>query len=153
MKNLNVVTIAGRLTRDAELRNSNGGLAIVTFTLAWNTSKKSGDQWVDKGNFIRCTMFGRLAESIHRYLLKGRQVIVSGELHLDEYTNREGEDKREHKIIVQQLELGSEPRERTVAQAQRQRQRGDSSEDSGGWEDLPSQESRSTDGFEDDIPF
>ncbi len=68
---LNVVALVGRLTRDSELRYSNGGMAICRFSIAVNRRKRSGDnKWEDEANFFDCSMFGKSAEALNQYLEK-----------------------------------------------------------------------------------
>ena len=59
---LNMVAITGRLTRDSELRYTNGGMAIAKFSIAVNRRTKKGDQWAEEASFFDCSMFGKSAE-------------------------------------------------------------------------------------------
>ena len=104
MKDLNSVNLIGRLTRDAELRYSSDGTAILKFSIAVNRSVKKGDKWEDEASFFDCTMFGKMAESVNKYLEKGKQVSIIGEL----VQNRWEKDGQKHsrvEIIVNKLQL------------------------------------------------
>lgn len=79
-KDINSVTIIGRLTRDAELKYTNSGSAVVNLGMAVNTSKKNGDQWEDEPNFFDVQLWGKRGESLNQYLLKGTRLAVTGEL-------------------------------------------------------------------------
>lgn len=106
---LNVVALVGRLTRDSELRYSNGGMAICRFTLAVNQRKRSGDnKWEDEVNFFDCLMFGKSAESLNQYLEKGRQVSIIGELRQNRW-EQDGQSRSRVEIAVNSLQLLSSP--------------------------------------------
>lgn len=77
---LNMVALVGRLTRDAELKYLGSGSAVVNLSIAVNRSKKEGDQWISEANFFDVTYFGKGAEAVSKYLLKGKQIAVQGSL-------------------------------------------------------------------------
>jgi len=84
---MNVYTFTGRLARDSEVRTTQGGMAICSFSVAvdFGYGDKKGTNW------IRCSMFGKRAEGgLPQYLVKGAQVAVSGELKISEYTDKDG---------------------------------------------------------------
>ena len=66
----------GRLTKDAELRYTSGGLAISKFSIACNSRAKKGDQWIDEASFFEVSVFGKSAETLNQYLTKGKQIAV-----------------------------------------------------------------------------
>jgi len=80
MIDLNNVSIIGRLTRDAELKAVSSGVMVSKFSIAVNSRKKSGDEWINEANFFDVTVWGKTAEFLHQYLVKGKQVGVKGEL-------------------------------------------------------------------------
>jgi len=104
MTDMNVVAINGRLTRDAELKYTNSGMAICKFSIASNRSIKKGDKWEDEANFFECTMFGKRAESINQYLTKGQQVSISGELRQERW-EKDGKQNSRITISVNNLQL------------------------------------------------
>jgi len=86
----NVITFSGRLTRDSEVRSIQSG-SVLNFDVATNTGY--GDK--QKTMFIRCAVWGKRAESnLSSFLLKGTQVMVSGELGEDEYKANDGTMKK-----------------------------------------------------------
>ena len=118
MKDINHVTLVGRLTRDAELKHANSGLQICTFSIAVNGSKKVGDQWQDEAHFFDCTYMGRGAEAVHKYLVKGKQIGVSGELRQQRW-EKDGQKRSRVDIFAQSVQLlggGGERAETTAAQ-------------------------------------
>lgn len=102
---INTVVIAGNLVRDAELKYTNGGLAICEFSVAVNDQKKQGDQWVEEAYFFDVTLFGRRAESLQRYLTKGKTVGVEGKLKQDRWQNQEGQNRSKVGIIANNIML------------------------------------------------
>lgn len=104
MTDLNNVFLIGRLTRDMEIRYSNGGMAIGRFSLAVNRSKKTGDKWEDEANFFDCSLFGKTAETMSQYLAKGKQVAVSGELRQSRW-EQDGQNRSRVEIAVNNIQL------------------------------------------------
>ena len=72
MADINHVVLVGRLTRDAELKYIPSGQALSKFSIALNRKRKNGDQWVDEANFFDIVLWGRQAEAINQYLVKGK---------------------------------------------------------------------------------
>lgn len=104
---INRVTLIGHLTRDCEMRYTDGGLAICTFSIASNYNRKQGEQWVDEVNYFDLVFFGKRGESVSRYLTKGKQVGIDGELRQDRW-EQDGKTRSKVKIIVNNLQfLGS----------------------------------------------
>ena len=94
---INVVNISGNLTRDAELRCTTGGTAILGFGVAVNDRRKNQrtGEWEDCPNFVDCTMFGTRAEKLAGMLTKGTKVCILGKLR---YTSWERDGERRSKI-------------------------------------------------------
>ena len=101
---INQVVLVGRLTRDAELKYTSGGMPVCAFSIAVNYKKKSGDQWTEEVSFFDIVLFGRQGEAIHQYLGKGKQVAVSGELRQDRW-EQDGQSRSKVKIIAANLQL------------------------------------------------
>lgn len=101
---INQVILVGRLTRDAELRYSGGGLAICKFSLAVNRRKKSGEQWVDEVSYFDVTYFGKAAEAVNQYLQKGKQVAIQGELRQDRW-EQDGQNRSKVEIVANNVQL------------------------------------------------
>jgi single-strand DNA-binding protein len=104
MTDNNVVSINGRLVRDAELRFSTSGTAVLRFSIAVNRSVKKGDKWEDEASFFDCAMFGKMAESVSKYLSKGKQVSIIGELVQNRW-EQDGQSRSKVEIIVNKLQL------------------------------------------------
>lgn len=111
MADVNTVVLVGRLTRDAELKYTNSGMAICEFALAINTRRKQGEEWVDEANFFDITLFGRQGEAIQRYMTKGKQVAVEGRLKQDRWQNNEGQNRSKVAVIANNVMLLGGPGE------------------------------------------
>ncbi len=95
MGTVNKVIIVGNLGRDAEIRRTQGGTAVSTLSLAttesW-TDKSSGERQ-ERTEWHRVVLWGKTAESLEPYLLKGRQVYVEGKLQTRKWQDRDGNEK------------------------------------------------------------
>lgn len=90
----NKITIVGYLGRDPELKTTPQGTALCKFSVATTERKKgaTGEQ-EELTTWFRVTVWGRQAELANEYLSKGRQVYVEGRLRVEEYTDREGNNR------------------------------------------------------------
>ena len=117
MSDINCVTLTGRLTRDAELKYSQNGGAIVRFSMAVNRSKRNADgSWADEASYFDCVYFGKGAESVNSYLSKGRQVAVSGELRQSRW-EQDGQTRSRVEVFVNNLSLLSQGGSRSQDQS------------------------------------
>lgn len=101
MSSFNKVILMGNLTRDPEVRHSQGGMAIVKFGLAVNRRFQDGDgNWKDEPTFVDITMFGKRGEAFMRFHTKGKQAFVEGTLRLDNWADKESGQKRSKLYVV-----------------------------------------------------
>ena len=103
---INKAIISGNLTRDAELRQTQSGSSVLNFSVAVNERVKNGDQWEDRPNFIECTMFGKRAESIAKYMAKGAKVCVEGKLRWSQW-EKDGQKRSKVEVVVDEIEFMS----------------------------------------------
>lgn len=142
------MTVSGRLTKDAEITYTNGGGAICKFALASNYSRKKGDQYVDEVSYFDCVMFGRRAEALHRYLTKGKQILLETSPRQERW-EKDGQKRSAVRFYVDQIVLTSggqssgSPRSTDPRNAPYGTQP----------EDIGYQGPGSGAGFEDEIPF
>ena len=102
---MNKVILMGRLTRDPEIRYSQGerSTAVARYSLAVNrTFKRDGDPDAD---FINCVAFGKQAEFAEKYLKKGTKMAITGRIQTGSYTNKEGVKVYTTDIIVEEQEF------------------------------------------------
>jgi single-strand DNA-binding protein len=108
MAGINKVILVGNLGRDPEVRYAQSGMAICKLSVAVNEREKDGDQWVDRAEWFRVTVFGKTAENAAQYLQKGRQVYVEGRLKTDKYKDKEGVERTSTEVVGSVLQfLGS----------------------------------------------
>lgn len=104
MADINRVIEIGRLTRDAEVTYTPGGMAIAKFTIAVNRRVKNGDGWADEANYFDVQVFGKQAEGLKPYLLKGKMVGIDGYLKQDRW-EKDGQKFSKVTINANDLEL------------------------------------------------
>lgn len=103
---INRVVISGNLTREPDLRQTAGGMAILSFGVAVNDRRRNPQtgNWEDYANFIDCTMFGNRANSLSNILTKGMKVAIEGKLRWSQW-ERDGQKRSKIEIIVDELEF------------------------------------------------
>lgn len=102
---MNKVILMGRLTRDPEVRYTQGdnASAVARFSLAVDRRfKKDGDQTAD---FINCVAFGKTGEFIEKYGRKGTKFVVEGRIQTGSYTNKDGQKVYTTDVVVEQVEF------------------------------------------------
>ncbi len=103
---MNKVILMGRLTRDAEIRYSQGesSMAIGRFSLAVDRRfKRDGDE--QTADFINCVAFGKTAEFLERFGRKGTKFVVEGRIQTGSYTNKDGQRVYTTDVVVEQVEF------------------------------------------------
>ena len=102
---MNIITIAGTVGKDAEMKSLQDGTAISTFSVA-------DSQLKDKTIWWNCSMFGKRAESLNQYILKGTKVTVSGQVTEDVWTDKNGQERKSMKVRVNDIALQSKAEQR-----------------------------------------
>ena len=107
---MNKVILAGRLTKDPEVRYTQTGIAVARFNLAVNRRiSKDGQQQAD---FIPIVVFNKLAEICGNHSAKGRQIIMAGRIQVSSYTAQDGSKRYSTEVIMDELEfVGKKPAE------------------------------------------
>ena len=103
---MNKVILMGRLTRDAEVRYSQGdaSTAVARFSLAVDRRfRRDGDE--QTADFINCVAFGRTGEFFERFGRKGTKFLVEGRIQTGSYTNRDGQKVYTTDVVVEQVEF------------------------------------------------
>jgi single-strand DNA-binding protein len=104
MGDLAAAVIVGRLTRDAELKYTNSGMAICHFSVATSARVKKGDQWVDESSYWDVDLWGKLGETINQYLIKGKLVAVQGDMRQDKW-EKDGQTRMKVVIKANDVQL------------------------------------------------
>lgn len=102
---MNKVILMGRLTRDPEVRYSQGAsqTAVGRFSIAVDRRFKREGQ--PEADFFNCTTFGKQSEFVEKYLHQGTKVVISGRIQNDNYTNKNGEKVYSVQIMVEEIEF------------------------------------------------
>jgi len=145
---MNKAILVGRLTRDPEVRYTQGenATAVARFTLA--VDRKIHRDGENDTDFIPCVDFGRMAEFAEKYFKKGTKVVISGRIQTGSYTNRDGKKVYTTEIMVEEQEFAESKA------ASQQNNSGNSSTHSSGQQ---AQQPRNSDGFmsanDEELPF
>lgn len=108
---LNKIFIMGRLTRDPELRHTQTGTAVASFTLAVDRDfkdKQSGEKATD---FIDVVAWKHTGEFVSRYFTKGRMAVVEGRLQMRERTDKDGNKRRSAEVVADNVYFGDAKKE------------------------------------------
>ena len=108
---LNKIFIMGRLTRDPELRRTQTGTPVASFSLAVDRDfkdKQTGERTTD---FIDVVAWRVTAEFVQRYFTKGRVAVVEGRLQVREWTDKEGGRRRSAEVVAENVYFGDSKRD------------------------------------------
>lgn len=100
------MTLTGSLTADPELRYTQGGIAVASFTIAQNPRNfnKSKNAWEDgEANFIRCSVWREYAEHVAATLFKGTRVIATGRFNIRRYEDKEGNKRTSPELQIDEI--------------------------------------------------
>ncbi|MDP6152945.1 MAG: single-stranded DNA-binding protein [Phycisphaeraceae bacterium] len=106
MPNYNKVLLMGNLTRDPELRFTANNQAVANLGLAVNRRWRSNEgEQREETTFVDCEAWGRTAEVMNQYLKKGRPVFVEGRLKLDQWQDKEGNNRSKMKVVIDSFQF------------------------------------------------
>ena len=107
---LNKIILMGRLTRDPELRRTQSGTAVTSFSLAVDRDFKSqgGDKETD---FIDIVAWRNTAEFVSKYFTKGRMAVVEGRLQIRDWTDKDGGKRRSAEVVADNVYFGDTKRD------------------------------------------
>ena len=103
---LNHIVLMGRLTRDPELRRTQSGVAVVSFSLAVDRDFQSRDSGEKQTDFIDIVAWRNTAEFVSKYFTKGRMAVVSGRLQIRDWTDRDGGKRRSAEVVADNVYFG-----------------------------------------------
>ena len=101
----NKIIMAGNLTRDIELRYTQGGSAIANTAIATSRKFTVNGEKKEETCFVDITFFGRSAEVANQYLHKGSKVLIEGRLKLDTWNDQSGQKRSKHSIVVENMQM------------------------------------------------
>ena len=104
MTDINRVILVGRVVKDAELKFTSASTPVTRFSVAVNRSRKNGDQWEEEVSYIDIVLWGRSAESISKFLIKGKQVAVEGELRQNRW-EQDGQQRSKLEVVASNVQL------------------------------------------------
>ena len=164
MASINMVILAGNLTRDPEMRFTPSGMAVAKIGLA--VSRKFKDpktnEMREDVTFVDIDVFGKQAEVAGQYLSKGRPVLIEGRLQLDQWDDKQtGQKRSKLKVVASRIQfLGSKPEggggggapRPAAARPQNRSAQPNKAAESGGGDDMPEMDA-DLDIPQDNIPF
>ena len=101
---INRVLLVGNLGRDPELKHTQGGTAVVEFSIAVNSREKVDGEWADRTDWFDIRAWDSLAENCAEYLHKGSKVAVDGRLRVDRW-EKEGQKRSAVRIVAQAVQF------------------------------------------------
>jgi single-strand DNA-binding protein len=150
---MNKVILMGRLTRDPDVRYSQGenAMAIARYTLAVDRRTKGNKEAEQTADFISCVTFGKTAEFVEKYLKKGTKVAITGRIMTGSYTNKDGQKVYTTEVCVEEHEF-AESKQTTKPQ-----QQNNGYQNNGNYQQPQNQMAPPNDfgfgAFEGDVPF
>lgn len=101
----NKVILVGNLTRDIELRYSQGGMAIANTAIATSRKFTINGEKKEEVCFVDITFFARSAEIANQYLRKGSKILVEGRLNFDQWVDQSGQKRSKHSVVVETMQM------------------------------------------------
>lgn len=114
---LNKIILMGRLPRDPELRHTQSGTAVASFTLAVDRDFKDKSTGEKATDWIDVVAWRNTAEFVSRHFTKGRMAVVEGRLQLRDWTDREGNKRRSAEVVAESVYFGDSKRDADVSGA------------------------------------
>ena len=143
---MNKVILMGRLTRDPNVRYTQGAesTCVARYTLAVDRrAKQEGQQSAD---FIGCVAFGRNGEFAEKYLKQGSKIVVTGHIQTGSYTNRDGNKVYTTDIVIEEQEFAESKAAAERNQQQEPQPQPQPETDENGFMNIP-------DGLDEELPF
>ncbi len=143
---MNKVILVGRLTRDPEVRHSQGdnSTAVARYTLAVDRKFKRDNE--PTADFIPCVVFGRSGEFAEKYFHQGMRISVSGRIQTGNYTNKDGVKVYTTEVIVEEQEFAESRAESEANRSASKQPKPEETVDENGFMNIP-------EGLEEELPF
>lgn len=146
---MNKIIIMGRLTREPEVRWSQGANATAIARISVAVDRKWKREGEPEADFFNCTAFGKQAEFVEKYLHKGTKILISGRVQNDNYTNKDGQKVYSVQIMAEEIEFAESKNAAAASSGQQnaqQRQQDRPAYTNDGFMSIP-------DGAEEELPF
>ena len=117
---LNHIVIMGRMVRDPELRKTNSGTSVASFTVAVDRDFSGKDGGEKETDFIDCVARRGTGEFVAKYFTKGRMIVVSGRLQLRDWTDKDGNKRRSAEVVADSCYFGDSKKDEDKPQSQPQ---------------------------------
>ena len=101
----NKIILVGNLTRDIELRYTQGGTAIANTAIATSHKFTNNGEKKEEVCFVDITAFGRSGEILNQYCRKGSKVLIEGRLNFDRWQDQNGQNRSKHSVIIESLQM------------------------------------------------
>ena len=108
---LNRIVIMGRLTRDPELRRTQNGTAVTSFSVAVDRDFKSRESGEKATDFIDVVAWRQTAEFVCQYFAKGRMAVVEGRLQIRDWKDKDGNNRRSAEVVADNIYFGDSKRD------------------------------------------
>lgn len=108
---INHIIIMGRLTRDPELRTTQSGVSVTSFSLAVDRDFKSKESGEKSTDFIDVVAWQQRAEFVCKYFSKGRMMIVDGRLQIRDWKDKDGNNRRSAEVVAENIYFGDSKRD------------------------------------------
>ena len=108
---LNHITIMGRLVRDPELRRTQAGVSVCTFTVAVDRDFQSRESGEKQADFIDCVAWRQTAEFVSKYFTKGRMIVVDGSLQSRKWQDKNGQNRVSWEVLADNIYFGDSKRD------------------------------------------
>ena len=108
---LNHITIMGRLTRDPELRSTQSGVSVTSFTVAVDRDYSGRDGGERQTDFIDCVAWRQTGEFVSKYFHKGSMIVVSGRLQSRKWQDRDGNNRTSWEVVADNVYFGESRRD------------------------------------------
>lgn len=118
----NKIILVGNLTRDIELRYSQGGMGIAKTAIATSRKFTSNGEKKEEVCFVDITFFARSAEVANQYLRKGSKVLVEGRLNFEQWVDQDGKKRSKHSVTVETMQMLDSKSDNQQEQSQQHQQ-------------------------------
>ncbi len=105
MAELNKILLIGRLTKDPELRYTPGGMAVAQLRMAVNHTYRSKEEKKEEVLYIDVSVFGRGAETVKKYVTKGRELFIEGRLQQNDWTDKQGQKRTTMRVVADNFQF------------------------------------------------